>query len=344
MQEAEVTSESRFFATPIRRRPLWRVALRGCFLGLLLASAVEFGRVMVFGNFHVVIPGQVYRSAQLTDEDLHTLIEKHGIRTVINLRGCCNPFPWYLKECRETHRRDVNQEDISFSAGRLPPVQEIRRLVEVLDRTEYPILIHCNRGADRTGLASAVVELLLTDASLNEGRRQLSPRFSHLALGRPANLDRFFDLYSEWLAAQGYLHSRENFRHWLLQEYCPGECRCDLEILSLPEGVARDEAFIVKVRCRNTSIKPWRLHKESNAGIHAYALVMDSRGQLACPPGKAGLFDAVLEPGDAIDLQVAVPAIHRPGHYRLLVDMEDGDRWTFAELGQEPLEKELEVR
>jgi hypothetical protein len=65
---------------------------------------------------------------------------------------------------------------------------------------------------------------------------------------------------------------------------------------------------------------------------------------MACPPGKAGLFDAVVEPGDSIDLQVAVPAVRRPGHFRLFVDMEDGDRWTFSELGQEPLERELEVR
>jgi hypothetical protein len=238
----------------------------------------------------------------------------------------------------------VNQEDISLSAGRLPPVQELRRLVEVLDRTEYPVLIHCNRGADRTGLASVVAELLLTDATLAEGRRQLGPRYSHLALGRPANMDRFFDLYSEWLAAQGIEHSRKHFRRWLLNEYCPGECRCDVEILSVPDCVSREEAFLIKVRCRNTSVKPWRIRKESNAGIHAYALVLDSRGQLACPPGKAGLFEAVVEPGDSIDLQVAVPAVRHPGHYRLFVDMEDGDRWTFAELGQEPLERELEVR
>ncbi|HEY1860639.1 MAG TPA: tyrosine-protein phosphatase, partial [Gemmataceae bacterium] len=213
---------------------------------------------MVLGNVHVVIPGEVYRSAQLSDKELDGLCAQYGIRTVINLRGCCNPAPWYLDECRATHRHGVNQEDIGFSAGRLPPVQEIRRLVEVLDRTDFPVLFHCNRGADRTGLASAVVTLLLTDASLAEGRRQLSPRFSHLALGRPANLDRFFDLYSEWLDAQGLTHSREYFRHWLLKGYCPGECRCELEILSFPEQVVCSEAFVLKVRCRNTSIKPWR--------------------------------------------------------------------------------------
>jgi protein tyrosine phosphatase (PTP) superfamily phosphohydrolase (DUF442 family) len=343
MQEAEITSESRCLPVPNRRRPLWRVIPRGCLLGLLLACAVEFTRVMLLGNFHVVIPGQVYRSAQLSDAELDAVIEKHGIRTVINLRGCCNPFPWYLDECRATHRRDVNQEDIGFSAGRLPPVPEIRRLVEVLERTEYPVLIHCNRGADRTGLASVVVALLMTDASLAEGRRQLSPRFSHLALGRPANLDRFFDLYSEWLNAHAIEHSRANFRQWLVNDYCPGECRCDLEILQFPETVTCSEAFVLKVRCLNTSVKPWRFQKESNAGIHLLATVMDARGQVLSL-GKAGLFDAVVEPGDPIDLTVALPAVYQLGSYRLRLEMEDGDRFTFSQTGQESLERELEVR
>jgi protein tyrosine phosphatase (PTP) superfamily phosphohydrolase (DUF442 family) len=343
MQEAAATSESRSLPTPKLRQPWWRVVLRGCFLGLLFAFVVEFSRVMLLGNFHVVVSGQVYRSAQLSDAELDAAIEKHGIRTVINLRGCCNPFPWYLDECRATHRHNVNQEDIGFSAGRLPPVPEIRRLVEVLERTEYPVLIHCNRGADRTGVASVVVTLLMTDASLAEGRRQLSPRFSHLALGRPANLDRFFDLYSEWLNAHGIEHSREYFREWLLKDYCPGECRCELEVLAFPEKVSCSEAFVLKVRCLNTSVKPWKFHKESNARIHLLASVMDARGQVVSL-GKAGLFDDVVEPGNPINLTVALPAVYQPGNYRLRLEMEDGDRCTFSQTGQEPLERELEVR
>jgi protein tyrosine phosphatase (PTP) superfamily phosphohydrolase (DUF442 family) len=321
----------------------WRVVVHGCIVGLLLACGAEAGRVFLMGNFHVVVPGHVYRSGQLSDVELDAVIGKHGIRTIINLRGCCNPTSWYLDECRATHRRGVNQEDIGFSAGRLPPVQEIRRLVEILDRTDYPILFHCNRGADRTGLASAVALLLMTDASLAEGRRQLSPRFAHLALGRPGNLDRFFDLYSEWLEAQGATHSRGTFRHWLVQEYCPGECRCRLELLSVPESVLCGEPFTIKVRCHNTSIKLWRLQKESNAGIHLWVVLLNTRGEYV-GHGKAGLFDAVVGPGESIDLYVALPAVAQPGSYRLRADMTDEQHCFFSQTGQEPLEWELEVR
>src|SRR5438105_3527064 len=125
MQAAVATSEIPSVPTPGIRRMWWRVLLRGCLLGLVLAGLAEFCRIMVLGNFHSVVPGRVFRSAQLSDAELDAVIQNHGIRTVVNLRGCCNPYPWYLDECRATHRRGVNQEDIGFSAGRLPSVPEI---------------------------------------------------------------------------------------------------------------------------------------------------------------------------------------------------------------------------
>jgi hypothetical protein len=312
--------------------------------GLILAVIVEAGHVLLAGNLHVVIPGQVYRSAQPSARDLDMIIEKHGIRTVINLRGNGSPASWYLDECRATHRHEVCQEDLCFSAGRLPATQELRRLVEVLDYTEYPILFHCNRGADRTGLASAIVLLLKTDATLNEGRRQLSLRYSHLALGRPAKLDRFFDLYSEWLNGRGLSHSSAAFRRWLLEEYCPGECRCRLELINPPDHVALGEPYALHVHCENTSIKHWRLRPDStNAGVHLFGVLLDLKGRCVAQ-GRAGMFDAVVEPGDVIKLTLAMPPVGQPGRYRLQLEMVDEQHCYFNQAGQEPLEWELEFR
>jgi protein tyrosine phosphatase (PTP) superfamily phosphohydrolase (DUF442 family) len=340
MRDAESSNPT--MPAPPRRR-WWRVAARGCLFGVILALLIEASQLIVGGNFHVVIPGHVYRCSQPSARDLDERIERYGIRTVINLRGNGNPAPWYLDECRATHRHDVCQEDLCFSAGRLPATQELRRLVEVLDHTEYPVLFHCNRGADRTGLASAVALLLKTDATLAEGRRQLSLRYSHLALGRPANLARFFDLYSEWLAGQGLCHSAPVFRQWLLDEYCPGECRCNLELVNPPDRVTPGEPFALLVRCRNTSIKLWRLRPESNAGIHLFAVVTDGNGKYVAQ-GKAGLFDAVVNPGEHIDLTLAMRQIPLPGKYQLQFDMVDEQHCYFNQAGQEPLEWELDVR
>jgi protein tyrosine phosphatase (PTP) superfamily phosphohydrolase (DUF442 family) len=311
--------------------------------GVLWAVAAEAGHVLLGRNFHAAIPGRVYRCAQPSAADLERAVRRQGIRTVVNLRGCCPAAPWYREEARATHRLNLAQEDICFSAGRLPSIHEMRRLVEVLDRTEYPILIHCRRGADRTGLAAAVALLSQTDASFAEARRQLGPRYGHLAVGRPAYLDQFLDSYERWLGTQGQTHSPAVFRRWLAQDSCPGGYGSTVELLSPPTGLACGQPFVLVVRARNRGTQAWRLCPGSNAGVHAGFLLWDADGRLAAS-GRAGLFDAVVAPGQSIDLTLAVPALEAPGRYRLWVDMVDEQQCWFFQLGSEPLEQELEIK
>jgi hypothetical protein len=315
-----------------------RAALWGGGTGLLVVLIGEALNIFLGRNFHVVVPGRVYRCSQRPGADLEAIVRTHGIRTVVNLRGCCAPWPWYLDETRATHRLDVAQEDICFSAARLPSVHELRRLIEVLDHTEYPILLHCRRGADRTGLASAIVLLLLTDTGLDQARRQLALRYGHLALGRPAFLDGFLDLYAEWLQAQGRTHSRAAFRRWAEQDYCPGECRCRIEPLDVPARIPCGRPTALRVRVHNTSVKTWRLRAGTNAGIHAAFSLCDAQDR-SVAMGRAGLFNAEVAPGQSIDLTLALPAVQTPGTYRLVVDLIDEQQCMFFQTGSELLEQ-----
>jgi hypothetical protein len=324
------------------RRPL-RFVARGLLTGLLLAVVAEAVRVLAVGNFHAVLPGEVYRCSQPSPARMERLVRRHGIRTVVNLRGCCPSFAWYENECRATAAAGVCQEDLCLSAGRLPSVGEVRRLVEVIDRAERPILFHCRRGSDRTGLASAVALLLESDTPLEDACRQLGPRYGHVPLGRPANLSRFFDLYREWLDAQGIDHAPDHFRRWATREYCPGECSARIEPLEVPAVVRPNEPFACRVRCRNTSLKPWRLCAGTRAGIHASFVVTNPRGRIVVA-GRAGLFDAVVEPGESIDLTLPVSPLGEPGPHLLIVDMVDEQHCTFYQAGSEPLQRGFEVR
>src|SRR5262249_60879688 len=122
-------------------------------------------------------------------------------------------------------------------AARLPPVKHLRRLVDALAPPAYPVLFHCQRGADRPGLASTIAQLLQTDTPFATARRQLGLRYGHLALGRPAQLDLFFNLYADYLRERGLVHSRAVFRRWLVRDYCPGPCRARLELLDAPAPI-----------------------------------------------------------------------------------------------------------
>jgi protein tyrosine phosphatase (PTP) superfamily phosphohydrolase (DUF442 family) len=326
-------------------RPLrWRRVVVSMLTVLAVALGFEIYRVTFGSNFHTVIPGRVYRCAQPSGEALDRMISELGIRTVINLRGNGDTLPWYLEEALATHRHNVSQEDICFSAGRLPPVTELRRLLEVLEKTEYPILLHCRRGADRTGLAAAIVALLNADGPVQAARWQMHPRFGHVPLGRPGQLDVFLDFYEDWLQAHGKDHSPATFRHWVLHEYCPGSCWCELALLTpLPADLHTHVPIVLQVRVRNTSLLPWRLNPMTTAGTHLGCHFFDDRDVLI-EVVKTGLRDGEVLCGQSVDLTLVLPAVAKPGRYRAQIDMVDEQQCWFYQMGSQPLELEVMVR
>jgi hypothetical protein len=325
-----------------KKRSLLATLGYGCALAITTVVAAQTYYVLLAGNFRTVLPGKVYRSGQLSGKTLEEVVTDHHIRTVVNLRGCSIPLPWYIEESRATHHLNVAQEDICFSANRLPSSQELRRLVEVLDRTEYPILLHCRHGADRTGLASAVVLLLQPGISFHEARGQLAIRFGHFAWGHLRYLDRFFDLYADWLIGQGLVHSPDHFREWLATENFPGECRCRVEALQVPETIVCGQTGSLRVRIHNTGVTPWQFRSGTNAGFHAGFIILDEEDH-AMTFGRAGLLDALVLPGRCIDVTLVLPPISVPGHYRLRVDMMDEQQGWFFQMGNEPWECDINV-
>ncbi|MBN9118716.1 MAG: tyrosine-protein phosphatase, partial [Planctomycetes bacterium] len=316
------------------------------------AVAIGFGaavlRVTAFTNVHTVVPGRVYRTAQLSPERLRAFIAEKGIRTVVNLRGVCSDMPWYLGECRTSHAANINQEDITFSAKRFPAPAEVQRLVEVLDRTAYPIVFHCQRGADRTGLASTVARLLLTGDDLPTARRQLWPRYGHLAVGRTAVLDAFFDYYAEWLKARGESHAPERFRKWVATDYCPGPYRANLSVPGPgPLAFPALRGFTVTVRAENTSVEPWNFMTGGAGGFRLrYALT----GPNGVPVYRdfSGHLARTVRPGEHIDLACGFPPLAARGAYVLHANLLDAQpiellNTDFTQYGSAPLEAPVYV-
>jgi protein tyrosine phosphatase (PTP) superfamily phosphohydrolase (DUF442 family) len=312
-----------------------RVAVRGIVLGLVTAVAVEARSVFLGRNWHVVLRGIGYRSAQLSARDLDAAVRLHGIRTVVNLRGTCPTIDWYLAESRATWDADLAQEDVTLSALRLPAPDEVRRLVDVLDHAEPPLLLHCRQGVDRTGLASAVLLLLKTNATPAEARRQLGPRYGHVPIGPTRNMLRFFDLYEDWLRREGRSHAPDALREWADRGYCPGRARGRLELLAGSGPPA------VRVRAVNTSPEPWPLCPGTETGVHVRFLVFDANWRTV-QMGRAGQFESIVPPGGTVDLTLAVTP-PRAGPYTVIAELMDGNRCSFTQLGGQPLELPIVV-
>lgn len=77
-------------------------------VGVLLALLVGYvGVVAATGNFHSVVAGEVYRSAQPSGATLSRYQRDYGIRTVINLRGENASEAWYQDEIATSRRLGI---------------------------------------------------------------------------------------------------------------------------------------------------------------------------------------------------------------------------------------------
>ena len=160
------------------------------FLTILLGStamvaafaAAYLGLLRLEGNFHTVIAGELYRSAQPTPARLADYAHDFGIRSVINLRGSAPEKAWYQDELAATQALGIVHADFGMAADRMLSVDEFGSLVALLRAAPKPLLIHCQAGADRSGLAAAIYLAAISGSDEQAAEKQLSFRYGHIAL------------------------------------------------------------------------------------------------------------------------------------------------------------------
>ena len=146
------------------------------------------------GNFHAVRERVVYRSNTLSPEMLDRVVREEGIRAVLNLRGANPGRDWYRAEATVLERAGVRLIDFPLSANRELTDRQIRNLVTLLRRSPKPLLIHCQSGSDRTGLAAALYGLAIAGRPADAASGQLSFAYGHFPWlwSRSGAVDRAF--------------------------------------------------------------------------------------------------------------------------------------------------------
>lgn len=141
---------------------------------LVLAICAYLGYLKLSGNFHEVLPGTLYRSAQPSVTALNDYVHRYGIKTVINLRGPSDDG-WYKDEINASKALNVTHVDFEMSANRQLPLQKAMELISLLKNAQKPVLIHCKAGADRTGLAAVIYLQQVVGVDEDEAEQQLWP-------------------------------------------------------------------------------------------------------------------------------------------------------------------------
>jgi protein tyrosine phosphatase (PTP) superfamily phosphohydrolase (DUF442 family) len=102
-------------------------------------------------NLHQVAPGY-WRGAQPTMSGMHEL-ERMGIKTVVSLRAFSTDEP-LLRGTK------LKYERISFKAWHPETEDVVRFLRIVTDPKNQPVFVHCEHGADRTGMMTAIYRIV----------------------------------------------------------------------------------------------------------------------------------------------------------------------------------------
>lgn len=169
-----------------------------------------FFRVL-WHNFSVVEPGVLYRANHPMPGQLAAVVRRHGIRTVINLRGARACGSDALSRDAAA-RLGLTQIDMALESRGAPQVERVFALAEIFRTMTQPALMHCKSGADRAGLAAGLY-VLFQGGTAADALKQLSWRHLHVSASPTGILDAFFRAY----AATG--EGKKPFLDWVREDY-----------------------------------------------------------------------------------------------------------------------------
>lgn len=164
-----------------------------CLIGVPAVVGAHMGINQLIGNFHEVLPGELYRSAQPDGQDIAYYAREKGIKTIINLRDE-DRDEWQAMEHKATSQAGIQLIEFPMSSAKELPRDKAEKLAELMRTAQKPVLIHCEHGANRTGLASAIYVAAVANKGEAAAEFQLSPYYGHIpikGIGRYA-------MYSSW--------------------------------------------------------------------------------------------------------------------------------------------------
>lgn len=186
--------------------------------GLLIQTAI--GRCVYFNLYETIAPG-MYRSGQMPPEHLAEVVQRLGIKTVVNLCAVSGDAPWYTAERQLVRANGVEFIHLPFVASLYPDREQLNELLDVVEQIEPPFLVHCQGGADRSGMFFVLLALR-EGRNWSEAIRQLSLlRFGYYSRTRSAAITYPLYDFADYASQHHWPQDLEHFRRWLKVDHTP---------------------------------------------------------------------------------------------------------------------------
>jgi protein tyrosine/serine phosphatase len=182
---------------------------------------LRFNNQHHIGSSHEDTPDHkdvMYRANQPSPERI-AVLAKQGIRTILNLRGVSEKG-YYLLEKEACEHHEITLVDFRMYSRDTPKKEKIYALKALFEEMQYPCLMHCKSGADRTGITGVLYKHFHLGVPIAQAVEQLKFKYLHVKAGKTGMLDFFFDDYLEY-AKTGDL----SFIDWVDQIYDPADVK-----------------------------------------------------------------------------------------------------------------------
>ena len=170
-----------------------------------------------FANHHD-IGGGMFRENQPSPKRISEWA-KMGIKTNVNLRGESSKG-FYLLEKEACEAYGITMVDFRVYSRDTHTAEKIRGAKKLFESIEYPAVIHCKSGADRTGIMGVLYRHFHMGDSIEVALEQLSFKYLHVKQGKTGMLDFFFKDYLTY--AQ---HHEIEFIDWVETVYDPADVK-----------------------------------------------------------------------------------------------------------------------
>jgi protein tyrosine phosphatase (PTP) superfamily phosphohydrolase (DUF442 family) len=157
----------------IARRPLGRTARRFILAIASAAAVTSIGIALWFfvvrdrvipKRFGVVVPGEVYRSGQISRHLIAGVIDRYHLGTIIDLNGVDVNDPDQQAEIAVARSKGLQHFNFPLKGNATGKIERYADAVATLARAEQsriPVLVHCYAGTQRTGACVSFYRLLV---------------------------------------------------------------------------------------------------------------------------------------------------------------------------------------